>query len=33
MITENENNKILAVAICYDSKSKEHKCIIEDISG
>ena len=30
---ENENNKILAVAICYDSKSKEHKCIIEDISG
>ena len=30
---ENENKKILAVAICYDSKSKEHKCIIEDISG
>ena len=29
---ENENKKILAVAICYNSKSKEHKCIIEDIS-
>ena len=29
---ENENKKILAVAICYNSKSKEYKCIIEDIS-
>lgn len=26
-----ENDKILAVAICYDSKTKEHKCKIEKI--
>ena len=30
-IKENENKKILAVAICYDSKSKEHECKIEEI--
>ena len=29
-ISENENN-ILAVAICYDSKNKDHKCIFEKI--
>lgn len=23
--------KILAVAICYDSKEKEHHCLIEEI--
>lgn len=28
---ENENKKILAVAICYDSKKKEHSCKIEEI--
>ena len=28
---KNENNEILAVAICYDSKLKEHKCRIEKI--
>ena len=27
----NENNEVLAVAICYDSKLKEHKCKIEKI--
>ena len=27
----NKNKKILAVAICYDSKNKEHKCKIEEI--
>ena len=26
-----ENSKVLAVAICYDSKSKEHSCKIEQI--
>lgn len=26
-----ENNNILAVAICYDSKKKEHSCKIEYI--
>ena len=28
---KNENNEVLAVAICYDSKLKEHKCKIEKI--
>lgn len=28
---ENKNKKVLAVAICYNSKEKEHKCKIEDI--
>ena len=28
---ENKDKKVLAVAICYDSKNKEHKCIIEEI--
>ena len=28
---ENEDRKVLAVAICYDSKEKEHKCKIEEI--
>ncbi|WP_234117319.1 AAA family ATPase [Clostridium hydrogenum] len=28
---ENEGKKILAVAICYDSKEKEHSCKIEKI--
>ena len=28
---KNENNNVLAVAICYDSKLKEHKCKIEKI--
>ena len=28
---ENENKKVLAVAICYNSKSKEHKCKVEEI--
>lgn len=28
---ENEGKKVLAVAICYDSKSKSHSCRIEDI--
>ncbi len=28
---ENEDKKILAVAICYDSKKKEHKCKVEEI--
>ncbi|NMM63932.1 AAA family ATPase [Clostridium sp. P21] len=28
---ENEGKKILAVAICYDSKKKEHNCKIEEI--
>ncbi|WP_234122775.1 AAA family ATPase [Clostridium hydrogenum] len=28
---ENEDKKILAVAICYDSKRKEHSCKIEEI--
>jgi hypothetical protein len=28
---DNENKKILAVAICYDSKAKEHNCKIEEI--
>ncbi|MGL4654973.1 MAG: AAA family ATPase [Sarcina sp.] len=26
-----KNKKVLAVAICYDSKIKEHKCIIEEL--
>ena len=30
-IDENRNHKLLAVAICYDSKEKEHKCVIEEI--
>lgn len=30
-INENKDRKVLAVAICYDSKEKEHKCIIEEI--
>ena len=28
---KNENNEVLAVAICYDSKLKEHKWKIEKI--
>ena len=28
---ENEGKEVLAVAICYDSKSKEHHCKIETI--
>ena len=28
---ENMGKKILAVAICYDSKDKEHHCLIEEI--
>lgn len=28
---ENEDKKILLVAICYDSKEKEHKCKIEQL--
>lgn len=28
---ENEGKKVLAVAICYDSKNKEHKCKIKEI--
>lgn len=28
---ENMGKKILAVAICYDSKEKEHHCLIEEI--
>lgn len=28
---KNENNEVLAVAICYDSKLKEDKCKIEKI--
>ena len=28
---ENQNKNILAVAICYDSKLKEHKCVIEEL--
>ena len=28
---ENEGKKVLLVAICYDSKSKEHTCKIEEI--
>ena len=28
---ENKDKKILAVAICYDLKTKEHKCKIEEI--
>ncbi|MCI6189562.1 MAG: PD-(D/E)XK nuclease domain-containing protein [Clostridium sp.] len=30
-IKEHEDRKILAVAICYDSKKKEHECKIEVI--
>jgi hypothetical protein len=28
---ENEDKNVLAVAICYDSKNKEHRCKIEEI--
>ena len=28
---ENMGKKILAVAICYDSKEKEHHCLIEEM--
>lgn len=28
---ENNNHSILAVAICYDSKIKEHYCKIEEL--
>ena len=28
---ENNNHLILAVAICYDSKTKEHNCKIEEL--
>ena len=30
-LKENKNKKVLAVAICYDSKNKEHECKIEEI--
>uniref|UniRef100_UPI001922D4A8 PD-(D/E)XK nuclease domain-containing protein n=1 Tax=Clostridium sp. C8-1-8 TaxID=2698831 RepID=UPI001922D4A8 len=30
---ENEGKKVLAVAICYDSKNKGHKCEIKEIQG
>lgn len=30
---ENEGKKVLAVAICYDSKKKEHECKIKEIQG
>ena len=29
---ENEGRKILAVGICYNSKTKEHECKIEELS-
>ena len=29
--SEYKNKKVLAVAICYDSKKKEHNCKIEEI--
>ena len=28
---ENQGKKVLAVAICYDSKKKEHQCKIEEL--
>lgn len=28
---EYKHKKVLAVAICYDSKNKEHSCKIEEI--
>ena len=28
---KSENNEVLAVAICYDSKTKKHSCKIEKI--
>ncbi|MDP4146831.1 MAG: hypothetical protein Q8936_20545 [Bacillota bacterium] len=28
---EDDGKKILAVAICYDSKSKEHRCKIQEV--
>lgn len=28
---ENEGKKVLAIAICYDSKKKEHQCKIQEI--
>ena len=31
-IKENEGRKILAVGICYNSKSKDHECKIEEIN-
>ena len=31
-IKENEGRKILAVAICYNSKTKDHECKIEEIN-
>ena len=31
-IKENEGRKILAVGICYNSKTKEHECKIEEIN-
>ncbi|MDY4077220.1 MAG: AAA family ATPase [Clostridium sp.] len=31
-IKENEGRKILAVAICYKSKAKEHECKVEEIN-
>lgn len=30
-IKENENKKMIIAAICYDSKEKEHKCIVEEL--
>ena len=29
---ENKDRKVLAVAICYDSKKKEHHCKIKEIN-
>ena len=31
-IKQNETRKILAVAICYNSKTKQHECKIEEIN-
>ena len=28
---ENQHKKVLAVAICYNSKEKDHRCKIEEI--
>lgn len=28
---ENRDKKVLAAAICYDSKEKEHNCKIEEL--
>ena len=31
-IKENEGRKILVVGICYNSKTKEHECKIEELN-